>query len=90
MIRLDGQLKSLDQDEVTAQIQQVLSDWQAQGLNLSGVEIDHDAGNARLPAYREFLTHLRAVLPASIAAEHHRIAGVARQSRIAGVVIHSR
>ncbi|MHC8302571.1 DUF3142 domain-containing protein [Pseudomonas sp. ZS1P83] len=67
VIRLDGQLKSLDQDEVTAQIQQVLGDWQGQGLTLSGVEIDHDAGNARLPAYREFLTHLRAVLPASIA-----------------------
>ncbi|KNH47150.1 DUF3142 domain-containing protein [Pseudomonas lini] len=66
VIRLDGQLKGLDQDEVTAQIQQVLSDWQGQGLILSGVEIDHDAGNARLLAYREFLTHLRAVLPASL------------------------
>jgi hypothetical protein len=66
VIRLDGQLKSLDRDAVTAQILQVLGDWQGQGLNLSGVEIDHDAGNARLPAYREFLTHLRAVLPASI------------------------
>jgi hypothetical protein len=66
VIRLDGQLKSLDRDEVIVQIQQVLGDWQGQGLNLSGVEIDHDAGNARLPAYREFLTHLRAVLPASI------------------------
>jgi hypothetical protein len=66
VIRLDGQLKALDQDEVTAQIQQVLGDWQGQGLILSGVEIDHDAGSARLPAYREFLTHLRAVLPASL------------------------
>ena len=66
VIRLDGQLKSLDRDEVTAQIQQVLGDWQGQGLKLSGVEIDHDAGTARLPAYREFLTDLRAVLPASI------------------------
>ncbi|WP_447795427.1 DUF3142 domain-containing protein [Pseudomonas farris] len=66
VIRLDGQLKGLDQDEVTAHIQQVFSDWQGQGLILSGVEIDHDAGNARLPAYREFLTHLRAVLPASL------------------------
>jgi hypothetical protein len=66
VIRLDGQLKGLDQDEVSAQIQQVLSDWQGQGLILSGVEIDHDAGNARLPAYRDFLTHLRAVLPASL------------------------
>ena len=67
VIRLDGQLKSLDRDEVAAQIQQVLGDWQGQGLKLSGVEIDHDAGTARLPAYREFLTNLRAVLPASIA-----------------------
>ncbi|MHC8369403.1 DUF3142 domain-containing protein [Pseudomonas sp. MDT1-85] len=66
VVRLDGQLQGLDQDEVTAHIQQVLSDWQGQGLILSGVEIDHDAGNARLPAYREFLTHLRAVLPASL------------------------
>ncbi|WP_095194556.1 DUF3142 domain-containing protein [Pseudomonas sp. Irchel 3A7] len=66
VIRLDGQLKSLNRDEVTTQIQQVISDWQAQGLTLAGVEIDHDAGNARLPAYREFLTHLRAVLPTSV------------------------
>jgi hypothetical protein len=66
VIRLDGQLQSLDQDEITAQIQQLLSDWQAQGLTLSGVEIDHDAGNARLPAYRDFLMHLRAVLPPTL------------------------
>ena len=66
VVRLDGQVNGLDRDEVTAQIQQVLSDWQGQGLTLSGVEIDHDAGNARLPAYREFLTHLRSVLPGSL------------------------
>ncbi|RON51013.1 DUF3142 domain-containing protein [Pseudomonas frederiksbergensis] len=66
VIRLDGQLKALDQDEVIAQTQQVLGDWQAQGLTLAGVEIDHDAGNARLPAYRAFLTQLRAALPASL------------------------
>ncbi|WP_260958389.1 DUF3142 domain-containing protein [Pseudomonas citri] len=63
VIRLDGQLKSLDQDDVIAQIQQVLSDWQAQGLAPVGVEIDHDAGNARLPAYGKFLAQLRKTLP---------------------------
>ena len=63
VIRLDGQLKSLDQDDVIAQIQQVLSDWQAQGLAPVGVEIDHDAGNARLPAYGKFLAQLRKALP---------------------------
>ena len=66
VIRLDGQLKALDEEDVIAQIQQLLSDWQAQGLILAGVEIDHDAGNARLPAYRQFLTNLRTVLPASL------------------------
>ncbi|MGF6201037.1 DUF3142 domain-containing protein [Pseudomonas laurylsulfatiphila] len=66
VVRLDGQLKALDQEEVTAQIRQVISEWQGQGLNLSGVEIDHDAGNARLPSYREFLAHLRGALPTSL------------------------
>ncbi|MDR6605945.1 DUF3142 domain-containing protein [Pseudomonas synxantha] len=66
VVRLDGQLKALDQEEITAQIRQVISDWQEQGLNLVGVEIDHDAGNARLPAYRQFLAQLRVALPASL------------------------
>ena len=66
VIRLDGQLRSLDQNDVFAQIQQVLADWQGRGLIISGVEIDHDAGNARLSAYRQFLTDLRTFLPASM------------------------
>ncbi|EXF91740.1 hypothetical protein HK44_013085 [Pseudomonas fluorescens HK44] len=66
VIRLDGQLKSQDQIEATTQIQRVVADWQAQGLMLAGVEIDHDAGTARLPAYREFLAGLRNVLPATL------------------------
>ncbi|MFV0932606.1 DUF3142 domain-containing protein [Pseudomonas jessenii] len=66
VIRLDGQLKALDQDEITAQIRQVIGDWQGHGLNLAGVEIDHDAGNARLPEYRQFLAQLRGALPTSL------------------------
>lgn len=66
VIRLDGQLPSLNQAEVTAQIQQVLADWQGQGLIVSGVEIDHDAGIGRLPAYQKFLAGLRTVLPATM------------------------
>ena len=66
VIRLDGQLKTLDQDEIVAQIQQVLKHWQAQGLAPTGVEIDHDAGSARLPGYRTFLARLRQSLPADL------------------------
>ncbi|MFJ2481567.1 DUF3142 domain-containing protein [Pseudomonas sp. NPDC087598] len=66
VIRLDGQLKALDQQQVTAQILQIIQDWQVQGLTVQGVEIDHDAGNARLPDYAKFLNHLRSALPASL------------------------
>lgn len=66
VIRLDGQLKALDPQAVTAQILQVLADWQGQGLTLAGVEIDHDAGSARLSVYTEFLAHLRGALPANL------------------------
>lgn len=66
VVRLDGQLASLDQEQITAHILQLLGDWQGQGLVLAGVEVDHDAGIARLPAYRKFLTDLRANLPASL------------------------
>ena len=66
VIRLDGQLKALDPQAVTAQVLQVLADWQGQGLTLAGVEIDHDAGSARLSDYAEFLAHLRGALPASL------------------------
>ena len=66
VIRLDGQLKALDQDQLTAQILQVLDDWRGLGLTLAGVEIDHDSGNARLPAYIVFLAHLRSALPAKL------------------------
>jgi len=66
VVRLDGQLKALDQQQVTAQILHVLADWQAQGLTVSGIEIDHDAGSARLRAYAEFLKQLRSALPATL------------------------
>ena len=66
VVRLDGQLKQLDASETIKQVLQVAADWQAQGLVLSGVEIDHDAGTARLPAYRLFLQALRAALPSTL------------------------
>jgi hypothetical protein len=66
VVRLDGQLKQLDASETIKQILQVAADWQAQSLTLAGVEIDHDAGTARLPAYRQFLQTLRNALPVSL------------------------
>jgi hypothetical protein len=67
VVRLDGQLPALDQDQINTQIQLLLADWQAQGLTLAGLEIDHDAGVARLPGYQAFLAQLRNRLPSTLA-----------------------
>jgi hypothetical protein len=66
LVRLDGQLPQLDSATIQGQIQQLLSDWQAAGLVVAGLEIDHDCASARLPAYAELLTKLRQELPAQL------------------------
>ena len=66
VIRLDGQLAALNPVQIITQVQQLLADWQGRGLTLAGVEIDHDAGNARLEAYGNFLQRLRQALPTGL------------------------
>ncbi|QXI25658.1 DUF3142 domain-containing protein [Pseudomonas vanderleydeniana] len=63
VVRLDGQLPALDLDVARTQIGQMLADWQAAGLNPSGLEIDHDSASARLAGYTDFLLKLREQLP---------------------------
>ncbi len=57
--RLDGQLRNLDGPALRLRIVNQARQWQTRGLNVVGVEIDHDAATARLPAYQHFLTQLR-------------------------------
>ncbi|MFI8416214.1 DUF3142 domain-containing protein [Serratia sp. NPDC078593] len=64
--RLDGQLPSLDESSLRQRLLLQLQRWQMAGLNVIGIEIDHDAATARLPQYRDFLQHLRAQLPATV------------------------
>ncbi|NWA04186.1 DUF3142 domain-containing protein [Pseudomonas gingeri] len=66
VVRLDGQLPSLDADMARTQIAQLLADWQAGGVMPVGLEIDHDSGSARLPGYSDFLLKLRSQLPPSL------------------------
>lgn len=63
VVRLDGQLPALDLEAARTQIAQLLADWQAFGVPLGGLEIDHDSGNVRLPGYADFLLKLREQLP---------------------------
>ncbi len=66
VVRLDGQLPSLDPDMARTQISQLLIDWQAAGVMPIGLEIDHDSASARLPGYTDFLLKLRQHLPPSL------------------------
>lgn len=66
VVRLDGQLPQLDGQEIRRQVRQLLTNWQATGLQPAGLEIDHDCASARLPAYAELLRTLRHDLPADV------------------------
>jgi hypothetical protein len=66
VIRLDGQLPQLDNQAILQRALDLARTWQAAGLRLQGVEIDHDCATARLPAYRELLAELRRQLPGEL------------------------
>jgi len=64
VLRIDGQLPQFDEDALLAGALDLWRDWQGSGAALAGLEIDHDCGTARLPAYADFLGRLHAALPA--------------------------
>lgn len=66
VVRLDGQLAQLDAPAIRQRLVKQVQQWQAAGLQVIGVEIDHDAATARLPDYHHFLQQLRRQLPSSL------------------------
>ncbi|WP_426507159.1 DUF3142 domain-containing protein [Serratia proteamaculans] len=66
VVRLDGQLAQLDGSAIRQRLLKQVHQWQAAGLQVIGVEIDHDAATARLPDYQHFLQQLRQQLPRSL------------------------
>ncbi|MEX3241755.1 DUF3142 domain-containing protein [Serratia quinivorans] len=66
VVRLDGQLAQLDESAIRQRLLKQVQQWQAAGLQVIGVEIDHDAATARLPDYQHFLQQLRQQLPRSL------------------------
>ncbi len=63
VMRLDGQLPQLEQARILSQLQQIIQQWQSAGINLQGIEIDHDCATARLAQYRHLLQAIRQQLP---------------------------
>lgn len=66
VLRIDGQLGQWDEEALLADTLALWHDWQGSGLNLAGLEIDHDCGTARLPAYAHFLGRLHAALGSGV------------------------
>jgi hypothetical protein len=72
VIRIDGQLAQWNQEALLGDVGALLDRWRQAPATIAGIEIDHDCGTARLPAYARFLVVLRArldgALPLSITA----------------------
>ena len=62
VVRIDGQLPQGNERQLRDDTLAVWRDWQGSGVRLAGMEIDHDCGTARLPAYAQFLADLHAQL----------------------------
>ena len=62
VVRIDGQLAQWDEAQLLADTMTLWRDWQSSGLSIAGLEVDHDCGTARLPAYTHYLAALRPML----------------------------
>jgi hypothetical protein len=63
VVRIDGQLIQWNEALLLADTVALWTSWQGHGIRLAGLEIDHDGGTARLPAYAHYLAALRSSLP---------------------------
>ncbi len=66
VLRLDGQIPKLPQQQLTEKLQPLLALYQQAGIQLAGIEIDYDCARSHLAAYRLWLTQFRAALPKHI------------------------
>ena len=63
VLRLDGADLAVDAAGAAAQLVDLVQRWRAAGVDLAGVEIDHDCATARLDGYADLLRSLRTRLP---------------------------
>jgi hypothetical protein len=66
VLRIGGQLNDLQGPASIAHAVALTKRWQQAGVQIGGVEIDHDCATARLPAYAQFITALRQQLDPAV------------------------
>jgi hypothetical protein len=67
VLRLDGSRPPPSVQALAQRIETIASVWRGAGVNLVGIEIDHDCATAQLGAYADLLAQLRARLPGKLA-----------------------
>jgi Protein of unknown function (DUF3142) len=66
VVRINGQLAHYNDEQLLSDLDGLLARWRQMGASVTGIEIDHDCGIARLAAYAKFLERVRASLDPSI------------------------
>lgn len=66
VVRIEGSRLPIAVDTLTQALTPLLARWQAAGVRLVGIEIDHDCASAALADYARWLGDLRGRLPAAL------------------------
>jgi hypothetical protein len=66
VVRINGQLAQYNDDQLLHDLDGLLSEWRHIQPPITGLELDHDCGEARLDAYARFLARVRSRLPPTI------------------------
>ena len=63
VVRMEGSRVPIDVERLLGALEPGIAKWQAAGVIVSGIEIDHDCASAALRQYAQWLRDLRARLP---------------------------
>lgn len=63
VVRIEGARGPLTVPELMASLSPLIDEWSGAGLELSGIEIDHDCATAALVDYASWLRELRGAMP---------------------------
>lgn len=63
VVRIEGARGPLAVPELLASLSPLIDEWRGAGVNLSGIEIDHDCATAALDDYASWLRKLRGAMP---------------------------
>lgn len=67
VLRIEGSRPRADAGALARALGDIVHHWRAQGLQVEGVEVDHDCASAALADYADWLRRFRAALPRELA-----------------------